>query len=83
MTHQARHAPGPKAEAGSRLDRQQAATQGTTGAMREKGKGEERKKKRRKKKKKKGEKTRQVQAGPRGGILTLSGFDSTSFCHLS
>ena len=67
-THQARHAPGPKAEAGSRLDRQQAATQGTAGAMREEGKGEERGKKRRRKKKEKGRKNRQVQAGPRGTI---------------
>ena len=48
-----------------------------------KGKGKRGKKRGEEKKKKKGEKTRQVQAGPRGGILTLSGFDSTSFCHLS
>ena len=64
---QAGHAPGPKAETGSRLDRQQAATQGTAGARREKGKGGgERKKRGEEKKKKKGKKTRQVQAGPRG-----------------
>ena len=63
-THQAGHAPGPKAEAGSRLDRQQAATQGTADAMREEGKGEERKKKRGKKKRKKEKKQGRCKPAP-------------------
>ena len=83
VTHQARHALGPTAETGSRLD-QRTVTQGTAGAMRagkERGKREE--KKGRKRKKGKGRKDRQVEAGHRGAIPPSGAFDSTPFCHLS